>query len=215
MQDTRGASLIDAKVWTRRRAVTVAVLTAVALIAADQASKAWVVANLPLDEPQPFIGTLLQLHHVRNSGAAFSLGAGSTWIFTGLAALALGIILGFVLPRVRAPWWTLAVGLFIAGITGNFIDRLVRPPGVGTGYVVDFLQLPHWPIFNVADMCIVGGAILLIGLTMFGHVGYDGTPRNTLNQDASVESAISLRTDEAEAVGRHCTAANNPAEPTV
>lgn len=56
----------------------------------------------------------------------------------------------------------------LGGAVGNLIDRLTRPPGIGQGFVVDFLELPNWPVFNVADMSIVGSAILMVILTIRG-----------------------------------------------
>ena len=65
--------------------------------------------------------------------------------------------------RVRNFGWAIAFGLLLAGISGNLTDRLFRSPGVLRGHVVDFLMLPHWPIFNVADMCInVAAALILV-----------------------------------------------------
>ena len=70
--------------------------------------------------------------------------------------------------------WALALGLLCAGVAGNLIDRFARQPGVLRGHVVDFLQLPHWPIFNVADMCISAAAVLIMVLAVVKNVGIDG-----------------------------------------
>jgi signal peptidase II len=67
-----------------------------------------------------------------------------------------------------------ALGLLTAGVAGNLVDRLFREPGVLRGHVVDFLQLPHWPIFNVADMCITSAAVLIMLLAVIKNIGIGG-----------------------------------------
>lgn len=186
LQAARGAPISTAStapvassrgVWSAGRARAVALGVAVVGVIADQAAKAWALHALTPGVARPFVGPLLQLRLVRNPGAAFSLGTGSTWVFTLLAVLALGFLLGYVVPRVRVRGWSIALGLLLAGIAGNLIDRLVRPPAVLRGHVIDFLELPHWPIFNVADMCITTAAVLLVALSLFGRLGYDGASR--------------------------------------
>ena len=61
------------------------------------------------------------------------------------------------------------MALLLGGAVGNLTDRLVRAPGPFRGHVVDFLQLPHWPIFNVADMCVVSAALLILLATFTGR----------------------------------------------
>jgi len=67
-----------------------------------------------------------------------------------------------------------ALGLLCAGVTGNLMDRLFRSPAVLRGHVVDFIQLPYFAIFNVADMCITASAVLIIVLSVIKGVGIDG-----------------------------------------
>jgi signal peptidase II len=76
--------------------------------------------------------------------------------------------------RVRHRGWAVALGLLLAGVLGNLADRLLRAPGPLRGHVVDFFQLPHWPVFNVADICINVAAVLLVVLLSRG-VRLDGT----------------------------------------
>lgn len=97
----------------------------------------------------------------RNPGAAFSFLTRAPWLFT---ALAIGIVV-VILARLRSvpPGLTaVAVGLVFGGALGNLGDRLFRAPGPFRGHVVDFIDLRWWPVFNVADSCIVVGALLLI-----------------------------------------------------
>ena len=80
-----------------------------------------------------------------------------------------------LVPRLGHPGWAVALGLLCAGVSGNLTDRLFRSPGPFRGHVVDFLELPRWPIFNVADMCITAAAILIMVLAVVRNVGLDGS----------------------------------------
>jgi signal peptidase II len=138
------------------------------LLVVDQVTKNWAVANLPELDPQPFLGEVLQLTLLYNSGAAWGMGAGITPVVTCLQmAIVLGVIV-FAVRSVRSPWYAFALGLIMGGALGNIHDRLLRAPGPFHGAVVDFLELPRWPVFNVADMAVVGGAILIVALGLFG-----------------------------------------------
>lgn len=129
----------------------------------DQLSKWLVVQNLPLGGSVEVLGPILQLHHVRNTGAAWSLFSDSTFglaVFSVLL-LALLAVWFFLTPsKTRAGrGQRLALSVVMAGALGNMVDRF------RLGYVVDFLELPHWPVFNVADMllcCGVAGLALLL-----------------------------------------------------
>jgi signal peptidase II len=140
----------------------------------DVASKVLVVDRLDPAEPVRLLGGLLTLRLIRNPGAAFSQGEGITWVFALAAVAVLVFVLARLVPRVRHRGWAVALGLLVAGVGGNLIDRLFRAPGPLRGHVVDFLQLPHWPIFNVADMCITSAAVLIVLLALVGNVGLDG-----------------------------------------
>lgn len=143
-------------------------MTTVLVVVADQASKAWAESSLEHNVSVPLFGELLQWRLIYNSGAAFGMGSQITPILTCVQiAIAVGIVVGLV-RVVRNRWWALALGLLLGGALGNIHDRLLRPPGPFHGFVVDFLQLPRWPIFNIADIAVTSGAILLILLTFRG-----------------------------------------------
>jgi signal peptidase II len=146
---------------------------AVPVYVADQLTKAWATANLQPDQPRELIGSVLRLNLIRNSGAAFSIGTGATWILTAIACSVVVFILIFA-RRLGSRGWALALGLLLAGSLGNLTDRMFRTPGPGRGHVVDFLQLPHYPIFNLADSAIVSAAIL-IAVLAFRGINIDGT----------------------------------------
>lgn len=154
--------------WCSRPAA-VGLLAAVALVVyvADRATKSWALSNLEPGVPRDFVGTVLRLNLIFNPGAAFSLGTGLTPLFTVIQA---GVTVAVVVAcRRLVSWgWAATLGLLLGGVLGNLTDRLTRPPGVGVGHVVDFLQLPYWPVFNIADSCIVTAAILIALLTAVG-----------------------------------------------
>jgi signal peptidase II len=126
-----------------------------ALLAADRATKLWAMRDLRLDGPRPVL-PFFELSYVENTGAAFGLGHGANGLFIVVSA-----VLIVVLARLLRRWpkddvWLQAGGtLVLAGAVGNLYDRLFYR------YVVDFLYLHHWPVFNVADSCITVGAVLL------------------------------------------------------
>ena len=134
----------------------------------------------------PVIGRLLTLRLIRNPGAAFSQGEGFTWVFAVAAVLVLAFVLVRLVPRLGHVGWTVALALLAAGVAGNLSDRLFRAPGPFRGHVVDFLQLPHWPIFNVADMCITTAAVMIVVLSLLRNVGIDG--RHPGDQDGQSPS---------------------------
>jgi signal peptidase II len=156
------------------------VAVAVVVYAADQLAKAWVVANLTPFQAVPVLGEVLQFVFVRNSGAAFSLASGSTWVFS-LVAAAVTLFIVWFARRIRSLGWAVLFGMLLGGTTGNLTDRLFREPGFGVGHVVDFLSVWMFPaIFNIADVAIVSSMGLFLILTLRG-VGLDGSrlPRRT------------------------------------
>ncbi len=135
---------------------------AVVGLALDQMTKIWAIRNLDPANPPSYLGGFLKFRLLFNPGAAFSLGTQFTVGLTIFALVALAGVIGWLAPRVRS--WTMVVvcGLLIAGISGNLIDRLFRPPAPFRGHVVDFISLPHFAIFNVADICITGAAAIFL-----------------------------------------------------
>lgn len=150
-----------------RPAPVIVIGVGAAVVILDQVTKAWAVAELQGEPPIQVIGTWLQWSFATNSGAAFSLGSGNTWLFTAFAAVIISAVLWYT-PRVGNRWWALALGLVLGGGTGNFIDRLLREPSFGQGHVIDFIRVPNWPVFNIADMAVVSGAALAVLLSMRG-----------------------------------------------
>jgi len=148
----------------------------------DQIAKVLVVSNLYEGQQIEVLGQLLQFHFVKNAGAAFSIGSGSTWIFSIVGVGVLGFVIWYA-PRIRSTAWAVLFGLLLGGLLGNLTDRLFREPGFGVGHVVDFLQIPLLPaIFNLADVAIVSSMALFLILTLRG-VGLDGRHARDEDED--------------------------------
>ncbi|MGH3548145.1 MAG: signal peptidase II, partial [Pseudonocardiaceae bacterium] len=150
----------------RRRTGLLAAAAIVTLVL-DVLSKVVAVATLEGKPPMKLLGGALYLVVFRNSGAAFSMATGLTWL---LSLIALGVVVAIVrlAPRLRSSGWAFGLGLVLGGALGNLVDRLLRAPGPLQGHVVDFLSLlapdgSVWPVFNLADSAIVcGGAVLIL-----------------------------------------------------
>ena len=130
----------------------------------DLATKIWAVNNLSYKSNIKVIGEFFQLTLVRNPGAAFSFATGAT-IFLSLFSLVVMVVVLFYAPKITSRGWAVVLGLVLGGISGNMVDRIFREPGVLRGHVIDWLQLPNWPVFNIADTAIVTAALLSIVLT--------------------------------------------------
>ncbi|WP_340538709.1 signal peptidase II [Nocardioides sp. GXZ039] len=141
------------------------------------------------------VGDLLQLTLVRNPGAAFSTGTNLTPVISVVAIIATCVVLWFA-RRVGTTLWAVALGFLFAGITGNLTDRMLRDPSPFHGHVIDFLKLPNWPVFNVADICINIAAALIIIQAIRG-VRLDGTREDRGGEpaDDDVDLAESENTD--------------------
>ena len=156
-----------------RALIALAVVAAI-VYAGDQLSKAYIVAELTPGERNPIIGELLQFVFVKNSGAAFSLASGSTWIFS-IAASTVTVFIVVFARRIRSLGWAILFGMLLGGTVGNLTDRLFREPSFGLGHVVDFIQVWGFPaIFNVADIFIVSSMGLFVILSVRG-IRLDGT----------------------------------------
>jgi signal peptidase II len=138
-----------ARAWARVAAVVVAV------VALDQGTKALVIDRIPRgDRRSVFPG--VELVHVRNRGIAFGLLDGRSVLLTLLVAAALALLLAYFAMHSTRPLLWLATGLLLGGALGNLLDR-VRDQAV-----TDFIDLPLWPAFNLADVSITVGVLVLL-----------------------------------------------------
>jgi len=167
-----------APIATRKLQLLLATATVVVLIG-DQLTKYLAVAKLTENVPVTVIPGLFQFRLIRNPGAAFSMATGTTWIFTIVAAT-VSVVIVRIARRIGSLGWALSLGLLLGGAVGNLIDRLFRAPGFGRGHVVDFIEylkfpFTSFPIFNVADSCIVISAVL-IALMGLRNIPIEGRP---------------------------------------
>ena len=138
------------------------VAVALVLITLDQFAKNLAIATLKLGVDYPVVGELLSWRLVYNDSAAFSLGFGQTWILAVIASAATLATIWYS-RKITSVSWAVMAGIFLAGVVGNLIDRLIREPSFGNGHVVDFIKIPlNFPVFNLADIFIVSMAILSV-----------------------------------------------------
>jgi len=195
MQAARGASLTDSDATPpvdgqsrsrSRRPLLLFGLVACAAYALDLGTKVLAVERLEGKAPVHVVGDLLQLNVTRNPGAAFSTGTSYTIVLSCIAVAAVATVLWYS-RRLASPLWAFGLGCLLGGVLGNLTDRVFREPAFLRGHVVDFLQLPHWPVFNVADMCInvAAGVIILQALRGVSIAGERVSPGKTVEADGS------------------------------
>jgi signal peptidase II len=145
----------QAKASIRTAAIARAALVAAVVLALDQVTKHTIASGIAAGQEKKFLPGVTLVHY-RNTGVAFSIfssGGTLVLVFT-LAALAL--LLGYFALHPERPWLWIPTGMLVGGAVGNLIDR------IASGAVTDFIKLPHWPAFNVADACITVGVITLV-----------------------------------------------------
>jgi signal peptidase II len=141
-------------------------LVAAAVLAADQATKALVRADLGVGERRGLVA-FVDLVHTTNDGVAFgALGGGGLLVGLVVGAAVAALLTYFALNAGRPLVW-LPTGMLVGGAIGNIVDR------IRAGAVTDFLKVPHWPAFNLADAAITIGVVLLL-LVLERN---DGAPR--------------------------------------
>jgi len=145
------------------------VLLVAALVwATDFVTKNWAINYLAGKEPRKIIGNFLQLTFTRNSGAAFSFATGGTILLAAFAILVI-LAIGYWAPRLTSRRWGYVLGLVLGGALGNLSDRVLRASvetGALKGQVIDWIELPHWPVFNLADSSIVIAALIASYLSL-------------------------------------------------
>lgn len=139
----------------RRAAFARAALVLAIVVGLDQLTKHTVAASVPAGETHKFL-PLVDLVHVRNTGVAFGVFSGGGGLVLGLTLLALAVLVVYLALRPDRPWLWLPTGMLVGGAVGNLIDR------ISSGSVIDFIKLPDWPAFNVADMSITFGVLALL-----------------------------------------------------
>jgi signal peptidase II len=183
------AAAVRPRAGKPRRALLLTLFAGFAVFAYvfDQLTKLWVTATMTEGERIPVLPPLLHWYYIRNSGAAFSIGENVTWVFTIImAAVSIAILLQ--LRKLGSLWWALALGLLLGGALGNLTDRLFREPSFAMGHVVDFIQLPNFAIFNIADSAVVSSVVIICLLTLRG-IALDGSHLNQRRDTAAAGAA--------------------------
>jgi signal peptidase II len=158
----------DSATKSQVRARPVWVVAAVGtIVAVDQLTKAWAVSALA-DGPTRVFGDTVKLELARNSGSAFSRFQGYTPVLA-ILAIVITTLIARAVRHASDRWVIIGLVLVLGGALGNLTDRLARSPGFLRGYVVDFVAVGWWPLFNVADSCVTIGAIVLVIRTMFAR----------------------------------------------
>jgi signal peptidase II len=193
MQAARGASLTESddavshpsSLPSRSRSHLVlfgAVAGATYLV--DVLTKVVAVERLEDRPPVQVVGELLQLTLHRNPGAAFSTGTSYTVVLSCIAVAAVGVVLWYS-RRLASPLWAVGLGCLLGGVLGNLTDRVFRAPGFMRGHVVDFFQLPNFPVFNVADICInIAAGVIILQALRGVSLGGERQPRRTAEPDS-------------------------------
>jgi signal peptidase II len=167
MQATRGAAVTDTAGHKSPRRTVLVLLTGFLVLVADVVSKVAIVATMHEGETVRVLGRLLRIDYTRNAGAAFSIGTGATVLFTAVAVV-VAVVIVRQARRLVSRSWAVTLGLLLGGAFGNLVDRMLRSPGPLRGHVVDWIELPHWPVFNIADAAIVVGGCIAVLLAARG-----------------------------------------------
>ena len=146
-------SSVDGRV--RRAAFARAGLVFAIVVALDQLTKHTVATGIAPGDTRKFL-PLVDLVHVRNTGVAFGFLSGGGAVVLTFTLVAVALLIAYLARRPDRPWLWLPTGMLVGGAVGNLIDRLA------SGSVIDFIKLPHWPAFNVADMSITFGVLALL-----------------------------------------------------
>jgi signal peptidase II len=146
----------------RRAAALRAGIVVLIVVGLDQLAKHTIGTSIAPGQHRHVIGSVLEFVYVRNTGVAFGVLAGGGVAVYLATAVALACLIGYLIFGVTRRWLWLPTGMLVGGAIGNLIDRITR------GSVIDFIKLPHWPAFNVADMAITFGVIILVLLVEFG-----------------------------------------------
>lgn len=192
---------------------------ALAWIVLDQWSKWWAESELEFREYVPLWGDLFGFRLIYNPGAAFGIAADYTWVLAIVAALAVVGLVWFSLST-RHWLWAIGLGAMTGGAISHLGDRLLREPGFAVGHIVDFLDYAGFFVGNVADIALVGGAIVLvlasvIGAPREGHAAI-AAAQSSAAEETSADSEDSTNDEDLEGptfIERDSSAGDKPERP--
>ena len=145
-------------------------LVLLVVVGLDQLTKHTIAASIRAGETRKFLPAI-NFVHVRNTGVAFGVLSGGGALVLVFTLIALAVLIGYFARRPERPWLWVPTGMLVGGALGNLIDRIV------SGSVIDFIKLPDWPAFNVADMSITFGVLALLWV-LEGPRDHDGFTRH-------------------------------------
>jgi signal peptidase II len=147
--------LTKAKASIRTAAIARAGLVAAVVLALDQLTKHTIATGIAVGQEKKFLPGVTLVHY-RNTGVAFSMFSSGGTLVLVFTLVALALLFGYFVLHPERPWLWIPTGMLVGGAIGNLIDR------IASGAVTDFIKLPHWPAFNVADMSITFGVLALL-----------------------------------------------------
>ena len=162
MQTEGRAPITSSRAHRARRLFIIISTTTFAL---DLLTKTWAENTLQFREPIRVIGDLLTFTYATNPGAAFNFATNATIVLSSLKLCVAAFILYYMSKPIH-PQWAVGLSLLFGGVVGNLWDRAIREPGRWQGEVIDWIQVPHWPVFNIADSAIVCAGIFMTFLAM-------------------------------------------------
>jgi signal peptidase II len=157
------STVVNRSRGARAAALTRAGVLAAAVLGLDQLTKHTIATGIAPGETDHIIGSVLEFVNVRNTGVAFGFLSGSGAVVLVVTLIALAALLTFLIARPERRGLWIPTGMLVGGAIGNLIDR------IGRGSVIDFIKLPHWDAFNVADMSITFGVIALLLVLELGN----------------------------------------------
>lgn len=162
MQEAAGSPKVRVAARVRAAVLARAGIVLAVVVGLDQLTKHTLAAGIQPGEQRRFLPAI-ELVHVRNTGVAFGVLSGGGALVVVVTVVALVGLIGYLALRPDRPWLWLPTGMLVGGALGNLIDR------ISSGSVIDFIKLPAWPAFNVADMSITFGVIALVLVLEFGR----------------------------------------------
>lgn len=160
---TEGRAPITSSRAQRARRLFITIATAT--FALDLLTKNWAETSLQYREPIRVIGNFLKFTYATNPGAAFNFATNATLVLSSLKLCVAAFIIYYMTKSVDTRW-AVSLAFLFGGVVGNLFDRATRAPGNWQGEVIDWIQLPHWPVFNIADSAIVCSGLFMTLLAL-------------------------------------------------
>jgi signal peptidase II len=160
---TEGRAPITSSRALRARRLFIVISTIT--FALDLITKNWAETSLQNQEPIRVLGDFLKFTYATNPGAAFNFATNATVVLSSLKLCVAAFIIYYMTKAVETRW-AIGLALLFGGVVGNLFDRATREPGNWQGEVIDWIQIPNWPVFNIADSAIVSAGIFMTYLAI-------------------------------------------------